>query len=67
MMTRNSPFYEFSCDSCAQGEASVEESDVYDAATALKRLGWRISRRKHEWEHTCPDCQTAEHDFDAVV
>lgn len=57
MLDRDSGKVVFICDNCEEArETGIR--DLYDALALIKREGWRITKRWHDWEHICPQCQS---------
>jgi len=57
-----------SCDSCSETlDTDKDREDGFQAAVDVaKRAGWRVSKDRGEWTHTCPCCceNDVQDDFD---
>ena len=58
MIGREGSEYAVSCDECSWED--FFDGDFYEVIDAIKREGWKISKKDGEWLHTCPDCVMGE-------
>ncbi len=56
MIERNTFGFTATCDSCPSGCEDIDEENFYSAIDELKKRGWKIFKRRGDWNHTCTMC-----------